>query len=359
MLELFFEYQRGYLRKIERYPYKRYMHESIKFQNRLTGLLGARGVGKTTFLLQYLKEIDIEDEKKLYISVDNLEIDSLFEIASYFEKTGGKLLVIDEIHKYQDFELELKKIYDILDIKIIFSGSSALRLDNSKADLSRRAVIYYVDICEKVKPFEYFSEYLKYGYYPFYFENEDDYLLKLSQTINTVIEVDIPAIFPIEYKNLINLKKLVKLICVSKPFKVNLKELMQKMGLNDYKSLYRLLDYLDKAKILSVVKSQAKGDTVFSKPDKLYLNNANLLFAYCKNSEVGTIREIFFNSMFDEVQTLVKGDFLIDEKYTFEVGGKGKSFKQIQDVSHSFVVSDDIEVGYKNKIPLYLFGFLY
>lgn len=393
MLELFFEYQRGYLRKIERYPYKRYMHESIKFQNRLTGLLGARGVGKTTFLLQYLKEIDIEDEKKLYISVDNLEIDSLFEIASYFEKTGGKLLVIDEIHKYQDFELELKKIYDILDIKIIFSGSSALRLDNSKADLSRRAVIYYVkglsfreflefktgdkfqaysldtllkdhikiagDICEKVKPFEYFSEYLKYGYYPFYFENEDEYLLKLSQTINTVIEVDIPVIFPIEYKNLINLKKLVKLICVSKPFKVNLKELMQKMGLNDYKSLYRLLDYLDKAKILSVVKSQAKGDTVFSKPDKLYLNNANLLFAYCKNSEVGTIREIFFNSMFDEVQTLVKGDFLIDEKYTFEVGGKGKSFKQIQDVSHSFVVSDDIEVGYKNKIPLYLFGFLY
>ncbi|NOQ29515.1 MAG: AAA family ATPase [Helicobacteraceae bacterium] len=393
MLELILKYQQGYLKKIKKYPYKRYMHQDISFKNRLTGLLGARGVGKTTFLLQYLQEVDISDEKKLYLSVDNLEIDSLFEIAEYFEKMGGELLIIDEIHKYQGFELELKKIYDILDIKIIFSGSSALQLDHSKADLSRRAVVHYVkglsfreflefktgaefesysletilknhlsiasNITQRIKPFEYFDEYIKYGYYPFYFENEDEYLLKLSQTINTVIEVDIPAIFPIEYKNLINLKKLVKLICISKPFKINLKELMQKMGLNDYKSLYRLLDYLDKAKIIRVVKSQSKGDSIFSKPDKLYLNNTNLLFAYCKNSEVGTTREIFFSSMFDDLLSATKGDFLIDERYTFEIGSKNKSFKQIKDLDDSFVVADEIEVGYKNKIPLYLFGFLY
>ena len=393
MLELIYEYQRGYLRKIKNYPYKRYMHKSINFKGRLTGLLGARGVGKTIFLLQYLQEIDIKDEKKLYLSVDNLEIESLFEIASYFEKTGGELLIIDEIHKYRNFELELKKIYDILDIRVIFSGSSALKLDHSNADLSRRAVVYYVKglsfreflefktdesfvsysledilknhidiascITEKVKPFEYFGEYLKYGYYPFYFENEEEYLLKLSQTINTVIEVDIPSIFPIEYKNIINLKKLTKLICISKPFKVNLQELMKKMELSDYKSLYRFIDYLHKANIIRAIKAQSKGDVLFSKPDKLYLNNTNLLFAYCKNSEVGTLREVFFSCMVDDISTTTRGDFIVDEKYVFEVGGKNKSYKQIKDIKNSFIAADDIEVGYGDKIPLYLFGFLY
>jgi len=393
MLELILEYQRGYIRKIKKYPYKRYMHQSISFKNRLTGLLGARGVGKTTFLLQYLADVDISDDKKLYLSVDNLEIDSLFEIAKHFESRGGELLIIDEIHKYPNFELELKKIYDILDIKVIFSGSSALKLDHSKADLSRRAVIYYVKglsfreflefktgrsfeayslenileshiaiasrITEDVKPFEYFEEYLKYGYYPFYFENEDEYLLKLSQTINTVIEVDIPSIFPIEYKSTLNLKKLVKLICSSKPFKVNLQELMKKMELSDYKSLYRFIDYLDKAKIITSLKAKTRGDAIFSKPDKLYLNNTNLFFAYCKSNEIGTIREVFFSSMFDDILATPRGDFLVNEKFTFEVGGKNKGFEQIKDIPNSFVVADDIEVGYKNKIPLYLFGFLY
>ncbi len=393
MLELIYEYQRGYLRKIKNYPYKRYMHHSMSFKNRLTGLLGARGVGKTTFLLQYLQEVDIPDAKKLYLSVDNLEIESLFDIAHYFEQKGGKLLIIDEIHKYKNFEQELKKIYDILDVKVIFSGSCALKLDHSKADLSRRAVVYYIKglsfreflefktgksftsysleeilknhidiafrITEEIKPFEYFSEYLKYGYYPFYFENEEEYLLKLSQTINTVIEVDIPSIFPIEYKNVINLKKLVKLICISKPFKVNLQELMKKMELSDYKSLYRFIDYLHKANIIRAVKAQSKGDALFSKPDKLYLNNTNLLFAYCKNSEKGTLREIFFSCMVDDMVTTKQGDFLVQQRYVFEVGGKNKSYNQIKDMENSFIVADDIAVGYGDKVPLYLFGFLY
>lgn len=393
MLELIFEYQRGYIKKVKKYPHKRYMHRSINFKNRLTGILGARGVGKTTFLLQYLIDVDIPEDKKLYLSVDNLEIDSLFELAKHFESRGGELLIVDEIHKYVNFELELKKIYDILDIRVIFSGSSALQLDHSKADLSRRAVIYYVkglsfkeflefktgssydtysledilknhvsiasSITEDLKPFEYFDEYLKYGYYPFYFENKDEYLLKLSQTINTVIEVDIPSIFPIEYKSTLNLKRLVQLICNSKPFKVNLSKLMQNMELSDYKSLYRFIDYLDKAKIIRSLKTQTRGDAIFSKPDKLYLNNTNLFYAYCKNSEIGTLREVFFSTIFDNILTSPKGDFLVDEKYTFEIGGKNKGFEQIKDMPNSFVVADDIEVGYDKKIPLYLFGFLY
>jgi len=144
MLELIMQYQRGYLKKVKNYPYERYMHKTLEFKNRLTGLLGARGVGKTTFLLQYLEKLNIDEHKKLYLSVDNLEIESLFGIAEYFEQTGGELLIIDEIHKYPNFELELKKIYDMLDLKVIFSGSSALKLDHSKADLSRRAVVYHV-----------------------------------------------------------------------------------------------------------------------------------------------------------------------------------------------------------------------
>jgi hypothetical protein len=393
MLDTIFEYQQAYLRKVKRYAYKRYMHQSIQFTNRLTGILGARGVGKTTFLLQYLLDVAIADDKKLYFSVDNFEIASLFDVAKEFEKVGGELLIIDEIHKYHNFEIELKKIYDILDIKVIFSGSSALQLDHSKADLSRRAVIHYVkglsfreflefktskkfkvfslddilhnhtqlanDLLEEIKPYKYFKEYLTYGYYPFYFESDEDYLLKLSQTINTVIEVDIPSIFPIEYKNIINLKKLVKLLCTSKPFKVNLQELMKRMELNDYKSLYRFIDYLHKAKIITAIKAPARSDTIFSKPDKLYLNNTNLLFAYCQNSEIGTLREIFFTTMLDNITTVNKGDFLVNEKYIFEIGGKNKTFKQIKDTKNSYVCADDIEVGFKNKIPLYLFGFLY
>jgi predicted AAA+ superfamily ATPase len=392
-LEELRNYQAFYL-KILKTDYKRYLYHKIDFKQKLIGIVGARGVGKTTLMLQYLKESKVQYSKKLYINGD-VVVDNIFEIAYEFSKVGGKLLIIDEVHKIKDFEIELKKIYDMLELKVIFSGSSALQIDNSKGDLSRRALLYSMkglsfreflelkfdiklpifsleeiinnhvnisyELLEDIKPFEFWSEYLQYGYYPFYFEDQAQYPIRLQQTINTVIEVDIPSIFPIDYEKIINLKKLVKLVCLSKPFKINIKELANKIGTSDYQTLYRYLDYLKKAKILMLMGQKVRGDNIFTKPKKLYLANSNLHYAYCQNQEIGTIREVFFASMFDELRLSYTqiGDFLIDEIYIFEIGGKNKSFQQIKDIKNSYVVADDIEVGTGAKIPLWLFGFLY
>jgi len=393
MIEEARELQQLLLKKLKT-KYKRYFFERIDF-DRLTGIKGARGVGKTTFLLQYLKENSLKMSKKLYISADSIKINSLFDFAREFEKNGGKLLIIDEIHKYLGFESELKKIYDFLELQVIFSGSSALKIDNSKADLSRRVIVYEVEglsfreflelkhklslstysleelienhediaysLLEKIELKD-FREYLEFGYYPFYFDKFSNYKLKLNETINTVLEVDIPSIFNIEYQNIRILKKLLLYICRSVPYTPNINELLNKMEMgSDYRSLYRYLDYLHKAKILTIIRPKTKGDNIFSKPEKIYFNNTNLYFAYCQNPNIGTIRELFFKSMMFEYDLLIpkKGDFLVDEKYTFEIGGKNKSFKQIKELENSFVVADNIEIGFGNKIPLWLFGFLY
>ena len=395
MLNELKEFQRKFFNKVD-LSYKRYFY-NINLDKKLVGIVGARGVGKTTFLLQYLKEHPLPFSKKLYISADIVTIPSLYEVAEAFSKEEGEILVIDEIHKYKNFEIELKKIYDILDLKVIFSGSSALKLDHAKADLSRRAIVYQVEglsfrefiemskgiklpsykleelllrhediayeLLEKFNLTLLFREYLKSGYYPFYFEDKEDYLIKLNDTINTVIEVDIPSIFPIEYDSVQNLKKLIRLICASHPYTPNMKELMQKMAIKDnYKGLYRFLEYLNRAKILTIIRAKTKGDNIFTKPDKIYLNNTNLHHAYCNDHNIGTAREVFFASMLrvhHSIEIPKKGDFLVDEKCLFEIGGKNKSFKQIKDIPNSYVVADDIEVGSGNKIPLWLFGFLY
>lgn len=396
MLEEIRDFQRKIFSK-HNFTYKRYFYDKIDLKPKLLGIVGARGVGKTTFLVQYLKELDLPFSQKLYISADAITIPSLFEVAEVFAKEDGKVLIIDEIHKYQNFELELKKIYDILNLKVIFSGSSALQIDNAKADLSRRAIVYHFeglsfrefielnndiklpsfsldeilanhidiayDLLEKFNLRLSYKEYIQSGYYPFYFEDKENYLLRLSETINTVIEIDIPSVFPIEYSNVVNLKKLVRLVCQSLPFTPNIQELLLKMDMKEnYKGLYRFLEYLHKAKVLHVIRAKTKGDSIFTKPEKIYLGNTNLHYAYCHDFELGTIRETFFASMLrvaHEVQVAKKGDFFIDDKYTFEVGGKNKKYKQIKDLPDSFIVSDDIEIGSGNKIPLWLFGFLY
>jgi len=377
--------------------FKRYMHYEYNMDDKLIGIIGARGVGKTTFILQYLKELKIAREKKLYFSADHfhaLEF-SLYEIAEEFSKRGGEVLAIDEIHKYPNFELELKSIYDTFDLQVIFSGSNALKLEHSKADLSRRAVLYRVggmsfrefieyetklkfpsytlddilenhisisfDINSKIKPFEYFRKYLEYGYYPFYKENLYNYNQKLLETINTVIESDLPIIFNIEPKNIYKLKKLLSLLCLSKPYELNISKLAQKIEINR-QTLYTYLHYLEMASLIKMIKQISKGDAIFSKPEKLYLNNTNLNFAYCNQSNIGTIREQFFTnqlSLMHNINYSKIGDFLVDDKYIFEIGGKNKTFKQIKDIENSFIVADDIEIGDLNKIPLYLFGFLY
>jgi predicted AAA+ superfamily ATPase len=377
--------------------YKRYFAKNIDFSQKMIGIIGARGVGKTTAILQHFKELEVPFNQKLYISADMIEIAdmSLFEIARVFELHGGKVLAIDEIHKHKNFELELKNIYDRLQLNIIFSGSSAIKLEHSKSDLSRRATMYHVQglsyreflelkldislpsyeledmiqnhtqiassMLNEFKPLEHFKEYLSVGYYPFYFEDKKRYLDKLETTINTVIEVDLPSIFTLKYENIANLKKLVKMICYSKPYTINISELSKKVGISRDK-LYMYIDYLSRGSIFLPIRAKSRGDSIFVKPAKLYLHNANLYHAYCKNAENGTIRETFFANMLNqryEIMHTKIGDFTIDEKYIIEVGGKNKSFNQIKDIPNSFVVADDIEIGFGDKIPLWLFGFLY
>jgi predicted AAA+ superfamily ATPase len=185
--------------------------------------------------------------------------------------------------------------------------------------------------------------------------------MKLEETINTVIESDLPIIFNIEPSNIHKLKQLTAYICSSKPYELNLTALAQKIGINR-KTLYQYMHYLSLGNIFSRLEAKGKGDNVFSKPAKLYLNNPNLNYCYCQQSERGTVREEFFLNMLTLKHKLhypKQGDFLVDDTYTFEIGGKDKSFKQIKDLKNSFVVADDIETGFGNKIPLYLFGFLY
>ncbi len=383
--------------QLNKSKYKRYFHKSIDMNDKMIGIIGPRGAGKTTFLLQYLKELPLSFEKKLYFSADHVEVAnySLYEIAEEFAKIGGEILVIDEIHKYQNFEKELKSIYDTFNLKVIFSGSSALQLENSKADLSRRAVLYRVnglsfrefcelesginfqnytleeilsnhidisiEINEKIKPYEYWTNYLKNGFYPFYKENINSYNLKLSETINLVIETDLPLVFNIEPKNIFKLKKLISMLCSSKPYELNISALASKIEINR-NTLYSYLHYLEAGSIIKMVKSKTKGDKIFTKPEKVYLHNTNLSYCYCQNQEIGTIREQFFANQVGHKHTLhypLKGDFMVDEKYTFEVGGKNKDFTQIKNIPNSYVVADDIEIGSRNKIPLWLFGFLY
>jgi len=388
------EYQENYLILFDA-VYKRYIHKEVDFSAKLIGILGARGVGKTTFLLQHLRDNPLPMEKKLYFSADDLDIDSLFDVAYAFAKEGGELLVIDEIHKYKRFEKELKKIYDMLPLKVIFSGSSALQLDHAQGDLSRRVMLYsmnglsfreFIEIKEGLtlpsysqediftnhaeiarsllksfRPYAFWKEYLNFGYYPFYFEDAKGYPLRLKRTIHAVIEVDIPSIFPIEYEKILSLKKLVHLVCVSPPFKINIKALADKMGIKDYQTLYRYMEYLHRGRILSLIRAKSRGDSIFVKPQKLYLANTNLHHAYCDSAEMGTLREVFFMSMLGEenIEVASKGDFMVDGKYVVEIGGKNKSYRQIKDLEHSYIVADDTEVGFANKIPLWLFGFLY
>lgn len=383
-----------------RTSYKRYFFDTVDFSSRMIAVVGSRGVGKTTFLLQYLK--DLKDEypahKSLYFSYDyptNVDI-KLYELAEEFAKIGGEYLLLDEIHKYQNFALDLKAIYDFYpDMKVVFTGSCATSIYNSQADLSRRAVLYHMnglsyrefleltldkklpsfsleDICtdsvaivdklsSEFVPLEYFSEYLKFGYYPFYFSDKENYLKQLTAVVNLTIDVDLVMLGYIKPGFANKLKKLLNVICYSKPFEINITKVSANIEVSR-NTLYAYLEHLTKGDLLTVVADNKKGVTSLSKPEKLYLNNTNLSYALCEEPEIGTIREGFFANQLNEKHKLTtskQGDFIVDGKYTFEIGGVNKGFKQIKDLENAFVVQDTDSTEDSKKIPLWLFGFLY
>ncbi|MDD2278184.1 MAG: AAA family ATPase [Bacteroidales bacterium] len=371
--------------------FKRYLYDKVSWDGRMTGIIGARGVGKTTMVLQYIKE-NLDSKKALYVSADDMYFgeNRLFDLADDFYKNAGEYLFIDEIHKYPDWSQELKNIYDSFpSLKIVFTGSSVLDILKGSADLSRRAIIYKLQglsfreylklfhnyetdvysleqiVNNEVKltdikhPLPLFNDYLKRGYYPFGLENELD--LRLGQIIVQTLETDIPQYANLNVGTSRKLKRLLSIIAESVPFKPNFSKIsgmieVSRNSLDDY------FLYMEKAGLIGQLRNETSGIRGLGKVEKVYLDNTNIIYNLVGDkSNIGNIREtFFFNQMRlkNEVISSEKADFIIDN-YTFEVGGKNKQQTQIEKDGKSFLVKDDIEFGYLNVIPLWSFGLNY
>ncbi len=371
----------------------------IDWNDRLIGVTGARGVGKTTFLLTHIKEELQHSPNALYASMDDLYFSEvpLAQFADTWVKLGGTHLFLDEIHKYPNWSQELKNIYDrYKKLKVVFTGSSVLHIQRGNADLSRRAVVYkmeglsfreflnieagttfdkisldellnnHLSICKeiisKVKPLAYFDNYLKHGYYPFYLESTTTYHRKLLNTINLTLEVDLPYLRHVEVKYIHKLKKLLYMLSQSVPFQPNVSKLATDIE-TSRNTVMLYLNYLEESKLLNLLRSKASSDALLAKPEKVYLHHPNLLHAISSTAlNKGSERETFFYNQVNNaynVEYSQQGDFLVEGKYVFEVGGKTKNKKQIKEVKNSYIAADMLELGFENKIPLWLFGFLY
>jgi predicted AAA+ superfamily ATPase len=373
--------------------------DQIQWNERLVGIKGARGVGKTTLMLQHIKEVYGIDRSCLYVNLDDIAFpyESLVQLAEEFEKAGGKHLFIDEIHKYSNWSQELKNIYDSFpDLHVVFTGSSILDILRGKADLSRRAVVYHMQglsfreflqiesgkqfepytlnqilenhekyamhIIEQVKPFQHFDNYLRYGYYPYYLENVINYSLKLSSTINLIIETDMPLFLNIDIQYINKLKRFLNLLSSNIPFKPNVSNLAANIGLS-WQSVINYINHLNEAEIIKTLYAEGKSIKSLSKPEMIYLHHPNHFYVFTDEiSNKGNFRETFFVNQLSykhKVETAKYGDFVVNGKYYFEIGGKNKTYQQIANIPNSYIAADNIEFGFENKIPLWLFGFLY
>ncbi|MGM0580581.1 MAG: ATP-binding protein [Bacteroidota bacterium] len=372
--------------------------EWLQEDARLIGIKGQRGVGKTTLLLQFLKLQSDYQEKALYVSLDNLWFanNTLYDLAYHFVQRGGNLLAVDEVHKYPNWAKELKNIYDDFpEIKVVFTGSSLLEILNARADLSRRAIVHemqglslreYInletgvgfpkiglkellnghvslalDISSKLKPFKYFEKYLKSAYYPFYRESTSLYSHKVEEVLNMILEIELPVLRNIDLAYVSKLKQLLVILAESVPFVPNLTKLSERIGVSR-KTLLLYIHYLDEAGLIRNIFKEAQGISQLQKPNKILLDNTNLSYVLAKDVNKGTLRETFFVNQLAKrfsVTYADKADFVINEKYVFEIGGKDKGKKQIVNEKDGYLVIDDVEIGHHNRIPLWLFGFLY
>lgn len=374
----------------------RYLWKEVDWSQRLILLLGHRGVGKTTLLLQQMKS---DPTKSIYLSLDDYYFEEirLIEVVSALYDLGYRSFYLDEIHRYVHWSKELKNVYDdFTDSKFIVTGSSILEISKGQADLSRRAVVYpllglsfreFLLLEEKmdlqvvaleemirnhsVISADYldhfdiktsFKNYLNYGYYPFYREGKRVYHQKLQETTNLVIDSDITPFEELNYTTVRVMKKLLYVISQSVPFIPNISKLAEKMGVTR-NTILKLLDILDKAQLLSLLHTSTEGISMLQKPEKIYLQNTNLAYMFAHESpNVGNIRETFFLNQLQvkhQVTAPKYGDFMVDSTYVFEVGGTSKTSKQIQGVPNAYLAIDGIAGGVGNRIPLWLFGFLY
>jgi len=411
MLDDIFKLSRNFLKTFNK-PYRRYFLEKYQLASRFSIITGQRGVGKTTALVQKIlsaNDNDILSKNALYVPVDHFIVAgrSLYEIAEEFYNLGGKMICFDEIHKYAGWSGELKSIYDILqELTILASGSSAMEILKGSHDLSRRAIVYpmtglsfreYIDFAagiktkplalksvlknhekisydiiaavesKKKKILALFKDYLQFGYFPYFMEFDDIslYYITLEQSIRTTIESDLLSIYPtLNGSSIKKIKRLLAVIAESAPFTPDLKRLKRIVEIGDERTLKNYLKYIEDGGIIISLTKKGGGLGALEKPEKIYLNNPNQIYAISSKGKenTGTIRETFFINMLSilhKVSMPQKGDFCVDNKYIFEIGGKNKSFKQIKDINNSFLAIDDVEAGIGNKIPLWLFGFLY
>lgn len=396
-MESLLEFQENILRQIKN-DFRRYLLGQVNWSHRMIGIKGPRGAGKTTLILQHLKfDLGMPPEA-LYITADHnwFYNHTLFDVANDWYKQGGKILFIDEVHKYPNWSLELKNIYDGLpEMRIVFSASSALDLYRGEADLSRRVISYllaglsfreflmltegisfdavsiddirnnHLIICrvitEGFRPLPAFRKYLEIGYLPIIVEGEDSYLVKLKQIINTIVDVDLAYISSYNPGTAVKVKKLLGVIAESVPFKPNIAALARKLDLSRdsvYQHIYQLKD----ARLLNTLNIEGKGVSILQKPDKIFLENTNLAFSLKENPDIGNVRETFaLNQLLNaglNVSSAVEGDFIANG-LTIETGGKSKSINQVKHLDDYLVAADDIEIGSGNKVPLWLLGFLY
>ena len=385
--------------------YMRALYNKFFGDDRMIAIVGARGVGKSTLMLQYLKHLkeNHADNASIYFSMDYpfLASMNLLEFCEKFVASGGEFLLIDEIHKYKEFALHLKAIYDLFPtLKIVVTGSCAISILNAKADLSRRMSIFkmhglsfreyleikhgvalpmmelgslvanHIEIAEKItnesRPniYKEFKTYLSSGYYPFCFDKKENYALTLLSTINLTLENDLVALGLIEYKYSYKLKKLLEVICESEPFEVNISKIATTAEISRA-SLYEYLGFLHDGQMITLIEQSSKGVKKIAKPAKIYLHNTNLLGVYCNSAKTGTLRETFFVNQLSyahKIELAEQGDFLVagnDKTYYFEIGGESKGFEQIRDIPNSYLAIDVERSNHPNKIPLWCFGFLY
>ncbi|MDR0962928.1 MAG: AAA family ATPase [Mediterranea sp.] len=378
----------------------RYLYHEIRWDNRLIMITGARGSGKTTLMLQYIKEhYAAYSTEALYVSLDNIRFSNhtLTELADEFCKMGGKALFLDEVHKYPTWSTEVKNIYDSYpDLKIVLTGSSLLELYRGQADLSRRSVVYHLrglsfreflrfeydvamtpvvldDILahhtelagvlgEKIKPLPAFHDYLAHGYFPFYKEDTTGYHQRLLATLGVVLEVDLPTSEHIDYYSIGKIKKLFAILAGLVPYVPNISTLSREIGVTR-PTLLNYLYYLRKAQALMLLDKEATGMKQLAKPEKIYLGNTNYAYALGgERTDIGNVRETFFFNQMSVRHAVTYSrdvDFTVDECYQFEIGGKNKTSRQLSGLQNGYLAMDDIEIGIGKDIPLWLFGLLY
>ena len=389
-MDQLFEYSNKLINEVD-VTFVRYLYSEINWRNRLLGLVGPRGVGKTTLVLQHIQQ-NLNKADTLYVTAEDFYFASnrLVDLADRFAKLGGKYLFIDEIHKYPDWAKELKLIYDYhSSLNVIFTGSSVLDIKKGSADLSRRAVVYHMqglsfreylalfhDIDVNVfllneiinhqvvvpqvpHPLALFGNYVERGYYPF--SKEDDYDMRLRQIINQTLESDIPLYASMNVSTGRKLIQLLSIISQSVPFKPNMSKIAEMLGISRNNMADYLL-YIEEAGLIAQLRDNTGGIRGLGKVDKVYLDNTNLIFNLGDDIQnKGNIRETFFlnqTRVKHRVTSSAKTDFSIGE-LNFEIGGRNKDQKQIKTVENGYVVKDDIESGYLNTIPLWHFGLMY